>query len=173
MMIHMTAPRTRWLLLLGGLVVVAVGAVVALLLSRSDPQSAEPRGPMPLGDHQPCTDQILLYVKTDDEMTRIAAALANDAQFRKIYTETGQQAQDRYRRIFAGQPELRDLAGNGSLGAVIHAIPASGAGTLELAGRLRTQFPEVRKADPILRDEPPPGMTEPAAPCPPSGEFPK
>lgn len=156
---------------MGGLALVAAGVVAALLLFRSDPGSAEPRGPMPLGDHQPCTDQVVLYVKTDEDMTRVSIALADDAQIKKIYTETSQQTNERYRRIFADQPDILKLYKDGVLGATIHVTPAADVGARALADQLRTRFTEARRVDPILHDETPPGMTERPPACPPSGEW--
>ncbi|MBP2323275.1 hypothetical protein JOF56_003660 [Kibdelosporangium banguiense] len=133
------------MLLIGGLVAVVAGAIAALLLFRSGPDSAESRGPMPLGDHQPCTDQVLLYFREDVEMTRAAAMLANDTQIAKIYTETTQEADDRFRRVFDFRPDILETTPKGLMGAILHVAPASQVGTRDLADRLRNQFPEARQ----------------------------
>lgn len=162
----MTAPRTRWLLLIGGLVVVVAVVVATLQPWRSDPGSAAPRDPMPLGDRQLCTDRVLLFIEGDDNMMRIAVKLSNDPQIAKVYTETTQQVDDHYRQIFADRPEILELAKKGGLGATLHVVPAAQVDTRELADRLRTKVPEASKVDPILRDAIPPGITEAPPPCP-------
>ncbi|MBP2325017.1 hypothetical protein JOF56_005402 [Kibdelosporangium banguiense] len=169
----MTAPRTKRLLRMGALVVIVAGVVATVLLWRSGSESAEPRGPMPLGNHQVCSDTIMVYVQKDEDMTRVAGALAGDTQIAKVVTETSQEVDDRYRRVFANQPELRDLLKPGRLGAVIHVVPSSGTRTRELADRLRTQVTEASRVEPIVRDEPVAGITVPPLPCPSSGEFPR
>lgn len=67
-------------------------------------------------------------------------------------------------RIFADHPNVLQAAGNAKVGAVIHVVPGADAGTRELAARLRSQVTEASKVDPLLRGEPPPGMTEPPEP---------
>jgi hypothetical protein len=169
---RMTAHRRRWVLLTAGFVVIAAMVVTTVVLWKPGSGSAEPRGPMPLGDRQLCTDRVLLYLDGDDVMTRAASAIADDPQIAKIYTQTTQQADERFRRIFADQPEILESTGPNVLGAVVHVVPSSRVGVRDLADRLRTRFPEAKKVDPIVHDETPPGMTEAPPPCPPSGEWP-
>lgn len=75
-------------------------------------------------------------------MTVAVAELRQDPQVGSVKGETKAEAHERFKEIFADQPERLELATPESLPASADVGPAGDTEAERLAGRLRSQFQE-------------------------------
>ena len=163
-----------------GVAVLVVAGVVVWLTVRGSGSTAPASGPAPiiaLPGHQVCADQVRISVRSDERMTEIADQVRNDARVRTVYTETQQQAFAHYEQEFANQPAVATLAHPGSLPASVLVVPVSGTDAHQLADVFRQEFADAEQVQATTRADAAravaaAGMTDPAPPCPASGEFP-
>lgn len=105
----------------------------------SMPNATSPRG----GSEAACPpDWISIFFKTDEQMRKAADQLQTDVRITGIKRETKAEAYVRYKKIFADQPELRDLARPESLPATVGFTP-SGVDKHQLIKELETRFPDA------------------------------
>lgn len=79
----------------------------------------------------------------DSVMRRAAKTLAGDEQVTWVQTETRQQAYQRFRRIFAQQPDLLELVRPEALPASVTLLPADGVYPGDLAKAITGELPEI------------------------------
>jgi FtsX extracellular domain len=170
--------RTRLFIVAGVVVLVLAGVVVWSVTWGSGGQAtAQPVAVIPMPGHQVCADQVRLSVNTDAQMTQIADEVRNDPRVKVVYTETQQQAFERYKQEFADQPNLLALGRPGVLPASVLVVPVGGIDVHQLADTFRQKFADVKQVDPQNRADAIKalasiGETDTPPPCPASGEFP-
>ncbi|MGW4398829.1 permease-like cell division protein FtsX [Amycolatopsis nivea] len=157
-------------------VVLAVAAVLGgsgwwLFSGRTVAGYALPDGAIPIGDRDVCANTVTIMLGTDAEMMAVARALRGDPRVMRAYTETKQDAYARFRKTYANQPELLELAEPDSASAMVTVVPKDQTATEGIAEQLRVQFPDARKVsdDTEFRSRiTGPGYRDPT--CPPSRE---
>lgn len=175
-----TPRRRRLLIVLIAVGVFAIVGIVGTLLSTIGKPTAGPQPPAPiapLAGHDICADRLVVHVDTDEQMIQIAGTVHNDHRARKVYTETKQEAFQRYQQIFKDQPNLLRLARPQSLSASVTIVPADGVELRVWADQLRAALPAAKSVQPIIRAEVLSTMITRYAtadvppPCPSSGEW--
>jgi cell division protein FtsX len=172
--------RNRRVLVAAVLVVlIAVGVVVWLVTGTGGGAKAtgQPAAVTSLPGHQVCADSVRISVDTDARMTQIVALVRVDPRVRMVYTETKQQAFERFKQEFADQPQLLALGRPDALPATAVVLPVSGIDVHQLAGEFRQKFADAKTVDPMTQADSARalasiGETAPPVPCPASGEFP-
>ncbi|WP_235022597.1 permease-like cell division protein FtsX [Amycolatopsis alkalitolerans] len=160
-----------------GLFAVA-GTTVMLLWHGGEPAAGRqlPAPIVPLADHDVCADHLAVYVDTDAEMRRIADVVHMDRRARKVYTETKDEAYQRFKVMFQDSPALVASARPDALPASVTIV---GTGQVDLrawGAELKATFPEVTDVKPVIMSEILPSLTarygtaDLKSPCPPSGE---
>jgi cell division protein FtsX len=130
----MTARIRTWLL---AAVAIVFAAAVPTFLQVSQVTAVPVEGsPKP-----PCF--IDMYLKTDDEMRQLAGKLRDDQRVGELTTETKQQAYERFKRIFADQPDLANSSSPETMPAAVRLSPAEGTSKEELIGQLTAEHPEA------------------------------
>ncbi|MFC3448983.1 permease-like cell division protein FtsX [Amycolatopsis speibonae] len=176
----MSKPRAshRLLWVLGAVAVLVVAAAVTtavvVLGKVADPPApaALPRDtvPAPLGERELCGIELVVYIETDEGMTRAAQALRDDPKARRVLTETKAEAYERFKKIFADRPELVKLTTPDALPAVLHLVPVAGTDPEAWANELRQRFPEAKKVDVLDPATVAAKLNTTPPPCPPEGE---
>jgi len=168
-----------WLLwVLGAVAVLVVAAAVTtavVVLNRvTEPPTpaALPRDtvPVPLGKRELCGLRLVVYIETDEGMTRAAQALRDDQKARRVLTETKAESYERFKKIFADKPELVKLTTPDVLPAVVHLVPVAGTDPETWANELRQRLPEATKVDVLDPVAAAAKMKTTTPPCPPEGE---
>jgi cell division protein FtsX len=134
-------------LLLGiavGVVVAAVTAVTVFVVANYDRGNRTARPPMAavVQEMIVCADHVILYFRTDEEMTVAVAELRKDPQVGSVKGETKAEAYERFKEIFTDQPELVELADPETMPASAEVGPTGDVDAERLAGRLRDEFHE-------------------------------
>ncbi|MBK1783823.1 hypothetical protein [Prauserella cavernicola] len=157
------------------LLVVAAAAVIPVWLD-DEPAPAPPdlAPVVALAEHDVCADRVVLYVRADAEMTRIAEAVRDDRRTRKVYTETQDEAHERLQRIYAGRPLPLSLSERESLPSSVSVVAAGRVDLREWADDLAAEFPGAT-VDPMIRAEivrslAASSLPSELEPCPTSGE---
>lgn len=152
--------------------------VAALALSActatSEPAPLQPAptaaAGVPLTGHRLCGDHVVVDFATDDEMRAAVAGVAADDRVRRVYTETKEQALQRFKEIFAEQPEIRDMARVEALPAGLKVMPRPGVDVRGMAGGLRSDHPSAKRVEAFVRPSAPDAPDAPE--CPADGEWP-
>ncbi|HET6287905.1 MAG TPA: permease-like cell division protein FtsX [Amycolatopsis sp.] len=131
------------------------------------PRDAEP---VPLGGRELCGIRLVIYAETDEAMRAIAQALREEPKARRVLTETKKEAYERFKKLFANDPELVRLTRPDVLPADVHLLPVAGTDFPALADELRRRFPEAQKVDVLDPAAIAAEMTVTPPPCPPEGE---
>jgi hypothetical protein len=155
------------------LAAVATTAIVVLDRITEPPAvAALPRDttPVPLGKRELCGIRLVMFIETDEDMAVVAQALRDDPKARRVLTETKAQAYERFKKLFASQPERLALTPPEAIPAGVHLLPATGTDPEGWAAELRQRFPQATGVDvldpaPIARQ-----MKTTLPPCPPNGE---
>lgn len=79
----------------------------------------------------------------DPAMRQAADALGEDDRIAWVKTETQQEAYQRFKEIFAEQPELLELARPEVLPASVTLLPAEGVYPGDLADAITDEFSEI------------------------------
>ncbi|HYS38231.1 MAG TPA: hypothetical protein VEO01_21645 [Pseudonocardiaceae bacterium] len=157
-------------------VVVLVGALVAVLVWRlggrtdtaaptnspATTTNRSPAGVQPLAGRTFCSGSIRIYTDTDTGMLRIAQTLGTDSRTAGVFTVTKQESFTQFKREFADQPSLLNIARPEALPAEVFVLPAAHIDLAGFAAQLRTQFPTAQTVD----------WTPRSPTCPASGQFP-
>lgn len=108
-------------------------------------------------------EQLVVRLDTDAEMEAVAARLRNDDRVDAVSTQTKMQAYERFKYVFANQPDLVKLARPEALPASVWA-EVRGPLRAELADQLRSEFPDAQevKTDACLPGAPPGRSSEAA-----------
>ncbi|MEV7555104.1 permease-like cell division protein FtsX [Amycolatopsis sp. NPDC089917] len=168
--------RLLWVLGVVGVLVVAAAVTTAVVVlnrfAEPPAPAALPRDavPAPLGKRELCGIQLVVYIETDDGMTRAAQALRDDQKARRVLTETKAESYERFKKIFANQPELVKLTTPDALPAAVHLVPVAGTDPEAWANELRRRFPEAKKVDVLDPAGLAAKMKTTLPPCPPEGE---
>jgi FtsX extracellular domain len=127
-----------------GLVVAAVTAVTLLVVANHDGRS---RATAPVFTSTPvtpdCVDTVIVYFPSDEEMTAAAETLRKDREVGLVRTETQAEAYERFKEIFADDPELLELARPESLPASTDIRPVVGVDLDSFVDRLRGDYDDV------------------------------
>lgn len=137
--------------------VLLVGAALAVVLSGTEVAgraSAKPYTPDSLTPSNVQTMcrvhggqlQVRVYFgldEADENMHATGEVLRDDPRVADVEEETQAQAYERFKEIFADQPELLELARPDSLPASLGLVPADDVGVGELAEELRTELTDV------------------------------
>jgi FtsX extracellular domain len=89
---------------------------------------------------------VITYFKGTDPdpvMREAARTLEGDDRIASVATETQQEAYERFKVLFANQPELVELARPQALPASVTLLPADGVYAGDLADALTNEFPEI------------------------------
>jgi cell division protein FtsX len=78
----------------------------------------------------------------DDARGRRTAQLRDDKRFESVREETRQEAYDRFKEIFADQPDLVENASPESLPASVQLVVRKGSTGKQVEGALREEFPD-------------------------------
>jgi FtsX-like permease family protein len=139
----MTRRVTLLLLTAVGVVVAAVAAVTVLVVVNYDGRSAAAVSALPgLPGSTGCVKRVALYFPTDEEMEDVATALRNDTQVRSVKRMTKAENYERFKEIFADQPELVELARLEAMPASAEVSPVRGVDAEDLADRFRRDLPQ-------------------------------
>lgn len=135
-----------------GVVVAAVAAVTVLVVANYDTENRAARPPLPavMQEMIVCADHVMLYFRTDEAMTAAVDELRNHPQVASVKGETKAEAYERFKEIFAEQPELADMAHPEYMPASAEVGPVGGVDAESLAGKLRDEFPESEEVT-VLR----------------------
>ncbi|MFI6306601.1 permease-like cell division protein FtsX [Amycolatopsis thailandensis] len=176
----MREPRaSNWLLWVLGavgvlIVAAAVTTAVVVLNKVAEPPapSALPRdtAPVPLGKRELCGIRLVVYIETDEGMTRAAQVLRDDQKARRVLTETKAESYERFKKLFADQPELVKLTTPDVLPAAVHLVSVAGTDPETWAKELRQRLPEATKVDILDPAGVAAKMKTTPPPCPPEGE---
>jgi hypothetical protein len=127
-----------------GLVIAAVTAVTLLVVANYDGRS---RATAPVFTSTPvtpeCVDTVIVYFSTDEEMTTAAVKLREDQEVGLVRTETQAEAFERFKEIFADEPELLELARPEALPASTGIRPVVGVDLNSFVDRLRQDYDDV------------------------------
>lgn len=156
--------RVLWLIV-AAVLVFGAGAGAMFLVMRDDddvagarpwvpPAADSPLNPNEYGEveiQEHCLDQggkqtVVAYfdgTDPDSVMRQAARALDGDDRIASVGTETRQEAYERFKEIFAKQPELVELARPESLPASVTLLPADGVHPGDLADAVTDEFPEI------------------------------
>ena len=91
-----------------------------------------------------CVRTVIVYFDgSDPDPTMRAAAtqLRDDKRFESVREETRQEAYDRFKEIFADQPDLVESASPESLPASVQLLVRKGSTGKQVEGALREEFP--------------------------------
>lgn len=120
-----------------------IAAVLAVLLTACTPADESAAGLDQCAAHP---EQLVVEFGTDAEIEPVAAKLRADDRVEAVVTETKAQTFERFKVVFAGQPDLVKLARPEVFSASVWA-EVRGPYRTELSDRLRTEFPEAEKVD--------------------------
>ena len=159
--------RTVWLIV-AAVLVLAAGATTVFLMTREDDTPAArpwvpPEREPPYGvDHgipeygpaeiqKFCLDPggkqtVIVYFAgpdPDSVMRQAAEELDGDERIASVETETQQEAYERFKQVFAEQPELVELARPEALPASVTLLPADGLYPGDLVDALTDELPEI------------------------------
>ncbi|HEU5472424.1 MAG TPA: hypothetical protein VFV67_17360 [Actinophytocola sp.] len=95
-----------------------------------------------------CADAVIAYFHDDAAMRVAAERLDGDPRIAMLWTETQQQAYERFKEVFESQPNLAGLAGPDSLPATVRAVPAPGLTGEGLAGLLKGELATAAEVRP-------------------------
>jgi len=109
----------------------AAAVTTVLLLNRDSTDTAAPRLCL----------EIDIFFKADADMTRAADRLKTDPDVTKLVVETKQQSFERYKQLFANQPELLKLARLEAMPARVGLEPAHNMNRQALIDKLKPMFP--------------------------------
>lgn len=116
----------------------AVAAASLLLFwSNRSPDSEPARGRFDCPPGR--SNQVVAYFNTDEEMAAAADAPRGDGRVAELATETLEQAYERFKEVFADDPELSARVGPGDVPASVTIRPA-GISIEKLAGQLTTEL---------------------------------
>lgn len=130
-------------------ILVAAAATTTVLLLNRDDTAADAR----------LCKTITLFFTTDDAMTKAADQLRGDPDVTKIVVETKQQAYEHFKKTFANQPELLQIARPAAIPATVALEPAHNMNRQTLIDRLRQAYPAQTVQDScelVNRPGPPP-----------------
>jgi cell division protein FtsX len=120
------------IVIVAAILVAAAAVTTVLLLNRdSTDDAAAPRLCL----------EIDIFFKADADMTRAADRLRTDPDVTKLVVETKQQSFERYKRLFADQPELLQLVRVEAMPARVGLEPAHNMNRVDLANKLKPMFP--------------------------------
>jgi hypothetical protein len=159
--------RLRWLIV-AAVLVLGAGATTVFLVTREDdapvarpwvpPKVESPYGVddgipelSPEAIQRSCLDPggkqtIIAYFDNPDPdavMRQAAEKLDGDERIASVETETQQEAYERFKQIFAQQPELVELARLEAMPASLTLLPADGLYPGDLADALTDELPEI------------------------------
>ncbi|WP_074975729.1 permease-like cell division protein FtsX [Amycolatopsis regifaucium] len=174
----------RWLFWVIGVAAVLIAGAVAttaiVMFDRFGTKIAPPSSsavalprdaePVPLGGRELCGKRLMISAETDEAMRAIAQALREEPKARRVLTETKKESYERFKKLFANDPELVRLTRPEVLPAVVHLLPVAGTDFPALADELRRRFPEAQKVDVLDPAAIAAEMTVTPPPCPPEGE---
>jgi FtsX extracellular domain len=124
-----------------GVVVAAVAAVTVLAVVNYDGRSSASPSLLPaLPGPSECVKRVAIYFEADEEMTEAADELQKDPQVRSVQRRTKAENYEHFKEIFAGQPELVELARLEAMPASAEVRPVRGVEAEDLADRLRQEF---------------------------------
>ncbi|TDV54125.1 permease-like cell division protein FtsX [Actinophytocola oryzae] len=124
-----------------GVVVAAFAAVTVLAVVTYDGPGTASRPLVPeVPRSSVCLNKVILYFETDDEMRDAAARLRTHPQVESLIMETKAEAYERFKKIFADQPELVELARPEALPASVTIRPTPGTDADRLSKRLAADF---------------------------------
>lgn len=161
----------------GVIVVFAIAAAVFVVTGKPTAVPKVPAPIIPMVGHNVCADHIVVYLETDERMAQLAQRIHTDPRARKLYTETKQEAFERFEQMFKDQPELRDNARPEALPASVTIVPGDDVDLRSWADELHATIPEATRVQPIIGADvlatltPRYGTADLSPPCPPSGEW--
>jgi cell division protein FtsX len=135
-------PRRSVVLAAAGLAVVVAGAVVAIVLTRSD-LTATAAG-QPAAGHGICATQVSIAVQTDEEAQQIIKALHADQRVDAAALQDKQQTYQIFETEFQDQPSLAALGRPEALPAQVWIRPAAGVDPNQLVKAYKAQFPTAQ-----------------------------
>jgi cell division protein FtsX len=147
--------RRTWIVLAAAGVVVVAGVVTAVLLLAPGVErggAANPSttaAPVEPGDCATGKNQLVVNFQgddADDAMRRAAEQLRSDPDVAELVPYTRAANYERFKKIFADDPELLASVSPDQLPAAIWVVPARGLSTKELGERLR-ELPDVDEVD--------------------------
>ncbi|WHT22637.1 hypothetical protein N8J89_16695 [Crossiella sp. CA-258035] len=117
---------------------------------------------------KPCGDHVRISFDTDEDMLAGVPTAAADGRVRKVWTETKEQAHERFRDIFARQQDLvaRSRVEGMPAGLMLQVKP--GTDVRAVAEDLKPKYPKAAKVVEFVHPVGQPDVQE----CPPSGEWP-
>ncbi|MGH3759823.1 permease-like cell division protein FtsX [Actinophytocola sp.] len=122
-------------------VLVLVGAAVVVFVLTGSPQPAA-AGPDACSSG-PGPQQVVVYFDEDAEMRTAAKKLRDDDRIVGLDTETKRETWERFKAIFADQPELVKLARPEAMPASLWLLPAEGTTPADLADQMRDELPKA------------------------------
>ncbi|ONI75078.1 hypothetical protein ALI144C_40675 [Actinosynnema sp. ALI-1.44] len=167
--------RQPWLLYVIVLVAVAgAGVAVGALIwggdSRNQATEPTPEEVRVQAARDLCVRSVNMYFNdrsgADEKMRQAADHLRGDPRFEKVEALTKRENYEKFKRIYANQPELLDLTRPESLPATVNLVVRDGSTGEEVAGALRRKFAqaEVQTLQPYCDNPPgdnPPGSLRP------------
>jgi hypothetical protein len=142
------------------LLVVAIGAGfgAGALIWAGRVEQVYPPGYKALTQEQydKCVRSVIVYFNggdPDPTMRAAAARLRDDERFESVREETRQQAYVKFKKTFADQPDLVELARPEALPASVQLVVRKGSTGKQVEGALREEFPD---AEVTLQDWCPP-----------------
>jgi hypothetical protein len=150
-----------WAAAAAALVLTGAAVVTFVLVDSPEPAAAGPdacsSGPGP--------KQVSAYFDDDAGMRAAARKLRDDGRISGLDTETKRDAWERFKVLFADQPELVKLARPEAMPASVWLLPAAGTTPKDRAERLRDELPA---ADSVTTVSCPMPTTRPPEPLEPS-----
>jgi hypothetical protein len=143
------ARRPPWWLVVVLLVVAVGGGFGAgALIWAGQVEHVYPPGYQALTPEQydKCARSVIVYFggsDPDPTMRTAAAQLRDDKRFESVREETRQEAYDRFKVIFADQPELVEKARPEALPASVQLVVRKGSTGKQVEGALRAEFPDA------------------------------
>ncbi|GAB3875765.1 permease-like cell division protein FtsX [Kibdelosporangium lantanae] len=118
-------------------ILVAAAAVTTVLILNRDDATA---------DANVCRT-ITLFFRTDEAMAKAVDQLRGDPDVTAIVAETKQQAYERFKKVYADQPELLELTRPEAIRATVALEPAHNTNRQTLIDRLRQTYPAQEVQD--------------------------
>lgn len=163
----MNEKRRTALRLWGGIAaVVAVLAAVAVVVfvstsgSEGDDEArgGSPKPEVPAPGWEDCDrghSHVIVYFETDEEMTAADRTLRADQQIAATAPSTKAENFERFKELFADQPELVKIARVEAIPASVAVLPAQDVDLDGLADRLRAKYPGEDTVEPRSCAAPP------------------
>jgi hypothetical protein len=144
-------------------VLVLAGAAVVTFVLVDSPKPAA-AGPDACSTSGP--QQVIAYFEDDAGMRAAAGKLRDDDRIATLDTETKREAVERFKILFADQPELVKLVRPEAMPASLWLLPAEGTTPADLVERVRDELPAVDSVAvvrcPMPTTSPPAPPTEPS-----------